>query len=1087
MNILLISQCSKKALKESCRILDQFAERCGERTWQTAITQAGLKTLRRLLKQTARKNTAVACHWIRGHNNSELAWIVGDASQFNEHGSVPTNTTKRDVLRASSENNWHMAEDISLLAGIAGLFHDFGKANNLFQKKLEPESGGLSYEPYRHEWISLRIFQAFVGKLSDQEWLRKLSGVDGSEEKSLVDSLIKDGYSEVGNPFKELPPLARTIGWLIFSHHRLPKFPGKKGCEGAPRLKAIDRWLLGSEMGPSWNSPQCNKEKWVKSKKNAVWKFKKGTPLRSETWRLKARKLAKRALKYPDFIKDWMDDRFSMHMARMILMLSDHCYSSNDATVNWQDKNYKAYANTDRHTKQLKQKLDEHLIGVSHDSISLGKGLPVLRQTLPSITRYKAFKKRCIDQRFRWQNKCYELASGLRERSVEQGFFGINMASTGRGKTFANARIMYGLADEKLGCRFSVALGLRTLTLQTGDALRERLKIEEEDLAILIGSSAVSSLHDFNNKYEKILGAESAEDILDECQYIRYEGSLDEGRLNRWLRSSPGLHKLLSAPITVSTIDHLMPATEGERGGKQIAPMLRLLTSDLVLDEPDDFDLNDMPAVTRLVNWAGMLGSRVLVSSATLPPAFIRALFDAYRAGRAAFQHTSGEPGRPVNVCCAWFDENRVQKSDHGDLAGFEEKHYQFVEKRVADLKKVDPIRQAEIAPVQVEEKTPEAAVLAIADSAYEFIHRLHGEHCQTQHTTGKKVSFGLVRMANINPLVAVAKQLFSMTSKSNHRIHYCVYHSQYPLAVRSVMEQRLDSMLNRSDPQAIWEKPDVKKALEENPKEDNHIFVVLATAVAEVGRDHDYDWAVVEPSSMRSFIQLAGRIQRHRNQCPETPNILLLSQNYRALTGKGIAFEKPGFECEQLPLSSKDLHDLLEEEQYKSITSIPRIMERSSLDYKKNLADLEHEHLKARLFGNEKVKEYAELWWSSTAHWSFELQRRMPFRQRTPDEEYVLYTEDKDEPAQFYKVEEDSDSGLKLCEENFDRVDLDIGQRVSFLDRSDIDSVISDIADSMDWEISGVSKKFGVVTLRKDERQWSYHRNVGIHHTLDR
>ena len=46
MNILLISQCSKRALTESRRILDQFAERRGDRTWQTPITQQGLDTLR---------------------------------------------------------------------------------------------------------------------------------------------------------------------------------------------------------------------------------------------------------------------------------------------------------------------------------------------------------------------------------------------------------------------------------------------------------------------------------------------------------------------------------------------------------------------------------------------------------------------------------------------------------------------------------------------------------------------------------------------------------------------------------------------------------------------------------------------------------------------------------------------------------------------------------------------------------------------------------------------------------------------------------------------------------------------------------
>ena len=36
MNILLISQCNKKALVETRRVLDQFAERRGERAWQNS-------------------------------------------------------------------------------------------------------------------------------------------------------------------------------------------------------------------------------------------------------------------------------------------------------------------------------------------------------------------------------------------------------------------------------------------------------------------------------------------------------------------------------------------------------------------------------------------------------------------------------------------------------------------------------------------------------------------------------------------------------------------------------------------------------------------------------------------------------------------------------------------------------------------------------------------------------------------------------------------------------------------------------------------------------------------------------------------
>jgi CRISPR-associated endonuclease/helicase Cas3 len=194
MNIMLISQCSKNALVETRRILDQFAERRGERTWQTAITQNGLDTLRRLLRQTARKNTAVACHWIRGKDHSELIWIVGDARQFNERGATPTNMTRRNILRAEDENNWHSAEVIRLLASLAALFHDFGKASEAFQKKLS--SNKPVADAYRHEWVSLRLFEAFVNGSDDADWLGRLLDLPDDAAKLVEARLIKDGLSK---------------------------------------------------------------------------------------------------------------------------------------------------------------------------------------------------------------------------------------------------------------------------------------------------------------------------------------------------------------------------------------------------------------------------------------------------------------------------------------------------------------------------------------------------------------------------------------------------------------------------------------------------------------------------------------------------------------------------------------------------------------------------------------------------------------------------------------------------------------------------------------------------------------------------
>ena len=115
MNVLLISQCNKFALTQTRKILDQFAERKGDRT-ANSYHFAGLDTLRRALRKT-RRNTAVACHWIRGANQTELLWVVGNPRRFNAQGTVPTNSTARDVLKSQDENHWHSAEAIALMAG----------------------------------------------------------------------------------------------------------------------------------------------------------------------------------------------------------------------------------------------------------------------------------------------------------------------------------------------------------------------------------------------------------------------------------------------------------------------------------------------------------------------------------------------------------------------------------------------------------------------------------------------------------------------------------------------------------------------------------------------------------------------------------------------------------------------------------------------------------------------------------------------------------------------------------------------------------------------------------------------------------
>ncbi|MDP2152906.1 MAG: hypothetical protein Q8J66_04525 [Methylotenera sp.] len=60
MMVTFVSQCQKKALNRTRRVLDAFANRIGDNTWQTVITEDGLTAVKKLLRKTATKNTAVS-------------------------------------------------------------------------------------------------------------------------------------------------------------------------------------------------------------------------------------------------------------------------------------------------------------------------------------------------------------------------------------------------------------------------------------------------------------------------------------------------------------------------------------------------------------------------------------------------------------------------------------------------------------------------------------------------------------------------------------------------------------------------------------------------------------------------------------------------------------------------------------------------------------------------------------------------------------------------------------------------------------------------------------------------------------------
>lgn len=1047
MMVTFVSQCQKKALNRTRRVLDAFANRIGDNTWQTIITEDGLVAVKTLLRKTATKNTAVSCHWIRSRSRSELVWVVGDRKRFNAQGIVPVNYTRKILLNNQPENDWHLLPLIKSLSALAALFHDWGKASQCFQAKLQPgKSTQKIGDPLRHEWVSCLLLHAFVNSgdsVADAEWLTRLAA-EQFDEPALKTQAAKNNPE----PLRGLPKVAGLIAWLVLTHHRLP-LPAKNSDEDN-RLKGWSDAPDFTELLSMINADFGYANQSTAKERDTCLLFQQGLPNQSMLWLKQAKKWAAKVQECLPLLEQSIEDgsyRLVLHHARLCLMLGDHYYSSQNEPEKWSG-NYTPIANT--YSKDItlknqqlikkgtpKQKLDQHLLGVAKSALNTAYLLPKFEFEFgdePSLYVYdiKKLKQKSKDDKFQWQDKAVEKIKKWRETenltTARFGFFAVNMASTGCGKTLANAKIMQALSKQGDSLRFSLALGLRTLTLQTGDEYRCRIGLDNSELAVMIGSRAVQELHQQNQQVPAdddqngVTGSESAEQLWEDNE-VYYECTIPETSLATVLRDDR-CKKILYAPVLACTIDHLMAATETKRGGRYILPCLRLMSADLVIDEIDDFDGSDLVAIGRLIHLAGMLGRKVMISSATIPPDLAEGYFNAYQAGWRLFAQTRGAKSQ---IGCAWIDEfatqiDSIQSADIGRfplpasrdtrtslcIVGYQQAHLRFIDKRSKKLQTLTAKRIAEIVNCTQQddaqgcasvtggrkpEATSEQDYFAILQQA---IISQHQRHAQTDPKTGKQVSFGVVRMANIPPCIRLTEYLAEAAWPETIDIRVMAYHSQQVLLLRSAQEKHLDDVLKRNDPQAAFNNPLIQRHLHNSPA-NNVIFILVATPVEEVGRDHDFDWAVVEPSSYRSIIQLAGRVLRHRDLIPKTANMALMQFNLKALKKQKPAYCRPGYESEHFRLASHDLQELIPSTQLTCINAVPRIQKNAQPTPDKNLADLEHASINGLLTAYHKKGPHALQGWLTECWWLTAMPQRLsPFRQQDGQLTLYLMPDDK-------------------------------------------------------------------------------------------
>ena len=1019
MIVTFISQCEKKAIPRTRRVLDAFADRIGDNTWQTVITEDGLIAVKKLLRKTVTKSTAVSCHWIRGRRRSELLWIVGNRNKFNSEGIVPVNSTRKKLDQNKWENDWHYLPLIKALVAVSALLHDWGKATVLFQQKLLDKNNRFKGDPIRHEWISCLLLNALVqssGNIeTDDAWLNLL--IEQSWDENTLKQTISKNLDQT-KALDQLPPLAQLLAWLIVSHHRLPDLKEEERRKDYAGVNKDTLSSLLKSIKVDWGYQNKFEEQEYQQRLKLCFEFEQGLLTKSVKWTKAIKKWSARLQQQSEHLPQIFADgswRVILHHARLCLMLGDHYYSSCNADKDWKT-DLTLIANTDPKTKQAKQYLDEHLVHVSDTAMRVVQSLSRLADEMEPAYDIQKLKKKSPEG-FEWQDQAVKGIQNFiqkNEDAAEQGWFIVNMASTGKGKTIANAKIMQALSKDAQSLRYILALGLRTLTLQTGDSYRKDIGLNNDELVVLIGSKAVQELHHKNNAQQQNdstdieeVGSESLEELLgNELDYSAMPQADFMDALfpqNQAERNKAFLYK----PVLACTIDHIMSATETKRGGKYILPSLRLSSSDLVIDEVDDFNGQDLIAIARLVHLAGMLGRKVMISSATIPPALAEGFFNAYQQGWTLY--TAFKKSKHNHVVSMWVDEFKTQiqsieiKEQTETIAEYQQAHSKFVKSRADALAKQVIKHKAYIIECAdlVVEKTVDRLDESLQNQYFERIkqhaEQLHQQHHSIDQKTGKKVSFGVIRVANIPPCVALTRYLLNAEWSGNISPKMLAYHSRQVLLLRSEQEHHLDEVLKRKEksgeqPKAFSNEV-IRKHLDST--DDEHvIFILIATPVEEVGRDHDFDWAIVEPSSYRSIIQLAGRVLRHRKftQDIEKPNIALLQYNLRGLKNAKVAFEKPGFEINSdkgnFRLETKDLKQLLDPNIFDDgINAIPRIQAPSPLQPTLKLADLEHAVMADALTAySKKGAKPLNAWLTQNWFLTALPQRFNPFRQSSPN-----------------------------------------------------------------------------------------------------